>query len=350
VRSDASGAASLVAAPSPALRVLSAATWPVRQVLRGLDGVVAVLDHNPVSEAAGALRVRRGLAILIVIFAGVQEAQAAVHGRLISPVALLLMMIAFAVYANRGGRFLRDWVPVVLVLIAYGVTVSAVPSFGLGVHYTPQIDADRVLGFGTLPTAWLQEHLYRGGTGPLEVFSVAMYLTHFIAPLLLAFLLWAAWNGRGFADLLFSILVVSILGSITFLLAPTAPPWLAAEHGFITPIHPILKDSLVDLHLNALAAQKGDATRYNITAAIPSLHVAWPVLGLLVVRKHHLPRWLFATQAVIVAGVVFAVVYTGEHYVVDALVGGVYALAAWWLVQRAAGAGHALRAAAATSR
>ena len=33
-------------------------------------------------------------------------------------------------------------------------------------------------------------------------------------------------------------------------------------------------------------------------------------------------------------GVVFAIVYTGEHYVVDAIAGAAYALAAWWLVER----------------
>jgi hypothetical protein len=31
-------------------------------------------------------------------------------------------------------------------------------------------------------------------------------------------------------------------------------------------------------------------------------------------------------------------VYTGEHYLVDAILGAVYALAAWWLLQRAVGA------------
>jgi hypothetical protein len=349
VRPAASGAASLVESPPPALRVLAVAAWPVRKLLGGLDGLVAVLDRNPVSNATGAVRVRRGLAALITVFAVIYEMQSALHGSVISPVAILMLMVAFAVYTNRGGRFLRDWVPVVLVLVAYGATVSAVPSLGLGIHYLPQIDADRVLGFGTLPTAWLQDHLYQGATGPLEVFSVAMYLSHFIAPLLLAFLIWAAWNGRGFADLLFGLLVVSILGSITFLLAPTAPPWLAAEQGLIAPIHPIIKDGLIDLHLNTLAAHKGDASSYNVAAAIPSLHVAWPVLGLLVIRKHRLPRWLLAVQSLLTAGVVFAVVYTGEHYLVDAVFGVFYALAAWWLLQRALGAGHVLRAAAATS-
>jgi hypothetical protein len=283
------------------------------------------------------MRLRRGAALLLVAYAVLNQVQTNQDGTLISPFAFVLAMVAVALYVNRTGRFLRDWVPVLLGIIAYGVTVMAVPRLGVPVHYTPQIDADRVLGFGTLPTEWLQEHLYRGGTGPLEVFSFVMYLSHFLAPLILAFMLWAVWSGRGFHDLLFGILAVSILGDITFLAAPTAPPWLAAEHGYISPIHQVLRDTLYDLHLNAAAARKGDASSYNIVAAVPSLHVAWPVLCLFVIRKHRLPRWLFVSQFVLALCIVFAVVYTGEHYLIDAVVGVVYAFAAWWLVQRVFG-------------
>jgi membrane-associated phospholipid phosphatase len=53
----------------------------------------------------------------------------------------------------------------------------------------------------------------------------------------------------------------------------------------------------------------------------------------LVIRKHQLPKWLLSAQALLALGIVFAVVYTGEHYLVDGVVGIVYALAAWWLVQ-----------------
>jgi hypothetical protein len=214
------------------------------------------------------------------------------------------------------------------------------------VHYTPQIDVDRILGLGTLPTTWLQDHLYGGGTGPLEIVSLVMYVSHFLAPLLLAFLLWAVWEKRGFADLLFGLLAVSILADITFVLAPTAPPWLAAQHGLIEPVQPILTNALYDVHLNALAEHKGDASSYNIVAAIPSLHAAWPVICLLVIRKYRLPRWLFATQMAIAIGVLFAIVYTGEHYLIDAIVGIAYAFAAWWLLQLAFGAKRALPAAA----
>jgi hypothetical protein len=302
-----------------------------------VDRFVERVDDAQVSQTVAGARVRKGLAVLIGCYAVAYLGQAALHGQLVSPVGLLMLMIAVALWANRTGRFLRDWVPVLVGLLAYGLTIAAVPSFGLRVHYWPQIDADRVLGLGTLPTTWLQAHLYHGTTGPLEIFSVAMYVSHFIAPLLLAFGIWALWQGRGFADLLFGLLTVSILATITFLLAPTAPPWLAAQHGLIPEVHPIIKNALFDLDLNALALRKGDASSYNVVAAVPSLHVAWPAICLLVIRKYRLPTPVFVAQLALTLGVVFAIVYTGEHYLVDAVIGAIYALVAWWLVQWALG-------------
>jgi hypothetical protein len=309
------------------------AASPVRVLMIGLDRVATRLD-GPARQTTGAIRLRRAAGLMIGVYALVFEVQSAAHGKLLSPIGAILLILPFALWTNRGGRFLRDWVPVLVGLIAYGTTVSAVPGLGLGVHYVPQIDADRILGFGTLPTEWLQAHLYNGHTGLLELFSLTMYLSHFFAPVLLGFLLWVVWDRRGFADLFFGILAVSILGDITFMLAPTAPPWLAAEHGLIPNVSPIIKDTLFDLHLNAVAINKGDASSYNIVAAVPSLHAAWPVICLLVIRKYRLPRWLFVAQALLTVGVVFAIVYTGEHYLIDAIVGALYALGAWWLLQR----------------
>jgi hypothetical protein len=312
-------------------------------------GAIARLDVDaaPVGQTAGAARLRRGVAVLIAVYSLVYGALSAAHGQGFSTAAVITLFVACALYVNRIARFLRDWVPVFVGLALYVLTIRAVPDFGVKVHYTPQIDAERVLGFGTLPTNWLQDHLYRGGTGPLELFSLCMYISHFLAPLLLAFLIWAVWNKRGFSDLLFGILAVSILGDITFVLAPTAPPWLAAQHGLIEPVQPILKDALYSVHLDAFAAEKGNASKYNVVAAIPSLHAAWPIICLLVIRKHRLPRWLYVTQLAITIGVFFAIVYTGEHYLIDAVVGVVYAFAAWWLLQLAFGARRALKPVAA---
>jgi PAP2 superfamily len=330
---DAPAMEALAARPPRATRALSALVRPFKVALTGLDRLVMRVDLAPDGQTVGVVRLRRAVAVLIGGFAIVYLVQSGLHGRFISPVGLVMLMMPVALYVNRGGRFLRDWVPILLGIFAYSATISAVPAFGLGVHYLPQIDADRIIGMGTLPTNWLQAHLYNGHIGALEFFSAAMYISHFLAPLLLAFLLWAFWRGRGFSDLLFGILTVSILGDITFLLAPTAPPWLASEQGLIPPVHPILKDTLAHLQLNGLANLKGDAGSYNVVAAVPSLHAAWPVVCLLVIRKYRLPLWLFSAQAALTLGIVFAIVYTGEHYVIDAIIGALYAFVAWWLVQ-----------------
>jgi len=284
------------------------------------------------------MRLRRGVAALVAVYALVYGALALAHGEGISMAAVIILLVACAFYINRISRFLRDWVPVFVGLTLYVLTAGAVPDLGMKIHYAPQIEVDRLLGLGALPTTWLQAHLYAGETGPVEIFSLLMYVSHFLAPLMLAFLLWAFWSRSGFKELLFGILAVSILGDITFLLAPTAPPWLAAEQGLIPDVHPIITNALYDLNLDSLAAHKGDPSSYNIVAAIPSLHAAWPVICLFVIRKYHLPRWVLVTQIGITIGVLFAIVYAGEHYLIDALVGFVYAVVAWWLLQLVLGA------------
>lgn len=249
---------------------------------------------------------------------------------------LALLLLSAALFAHRGGRFVRDWLPVLLGLLAYRLSGDLAERFNFPVHYTPQIDADRLLGLGAVPSVWLQDHLYSGRTGALEIFSVLMYLSHFFVPIVLGFFLW--WRrSKGFTDLMLCLLTVTALAEVTFLLMPTAPPWLAAEHGLLPPVHPIIKDGLYHLHLTGLANLKGSASAYNIVAAVPSLHVAWPVVALIVMRRHRLSRAAQGAQALLVLGVVFAIVYTGEHYVVDAFAGGVYAMFGCWLVQRVLG-------------
>jgi hypothetical protein len=308
--------------------------WPVRAGLRVLDRLVVILDGSPHANTPAGVRLRRTLAALIAIYGVVLSAQEMRHGHVVSIAGLLIIMIALALFSNRGGRFLRDWVPVFLATAAYIISSRAIPTLDVPVHYKPQLEIDRIIGFGSDPTVWLQSHLYHGKTGPLEVFAMVMYVSHFIAPLVLAFVLWYAFGGRGFNDLFFGILVVTVLGEITFLLVPTAPPWMAGDAGLLPPVHHVIRDGLTALGFNDLAAYKDHPGSYNLVAAVPSLHAAWPLIGLLVIRSYRLPRWLFVVQALELVGVLFAIVYTGEHYVFDAVAGMAYAVAAWQIVVR----------------
>jgi len=251
-----------------------------------------------------------------------------------------MMAVCVAIWQEWGGRSVRDWGLVLVCFLGYAAGANALPDIGMDVHFTPQIDAERFLFFGHLPTIWLQQHLHHG-TGPLEVFSILMYLSHFVVPGLLASLIWLYWPGRGFGDLLFGILLVSLLGEITFFLAPTAPPWMASDMGYIPHVDHVIRQGLYDLGLDSVADRKDAAGSYNLVAAVPSLHAAWPVIGLLVIRKHGLPHWLFGAQALQALGVAFAVVYAGEHYAVDVMAGVLYALVAWWILGRLLALGQA---------
>lgn len=65
---------------------------------------------------------------------------------------------------------------------------------------------------------------------------------------------------------------------------------------------------------------------------MPSLHTAWPVLAFLFILaaygRRYLPLILYP------AAVSLTIVYTGHHYVIDAVVGALYACAAYYAVER----------------
>lgn len=287
------------------------------------------------TASRGAARIRILLAGIFAAYAIFLSAATVAGGRIPAWPQVIMLLMAVALISGRGGRFVRDWGPVVLGVLAYTQGALLVERLHLGVHYLPQIDADRAIGFGHLPSAWLQAQLYGGHTGALELASLLAYASHFFVPLGIAFYIWWACGRQAFNTLVLSLLVVSVLAEITYVLAPTAPPWLAAQDGHITGVHPIIKQALASLHLDAAASLKGDPDAYNIVAAVPSLHVAFPVVGLLAIRAFRLPRWVLVVQLTQLVTVVFAIVYTGEHYVVDALAGALYAVVAWALVQRA---------------
>jgi len=293
-------------------------------------------DARAENATIGSVRLRKGIAALFFAFALLVLYTEVGKGSLNSG-PFVLALGAVALFVGRGGRFVYYFVPVFLGLASYSLAGSVASSLKLGVHYEPQLRLEEWLSPGAIPTVWLQQHLYHGHTGVLEGFSLAMYLSHFWIPLALGFALAMTHRGRAFATLMFGLLAVSILGEMTFVLAPTAPPWLAAEHGLIPGVNHVLKTSLYDVHLGALAQFNGDPKKYDVTAAVPSLHVAFPVICILTALRFKLPRWVAVALVLNTLGVVFAIVYTGEHYMVDAIAGALYAAVAWWLVRRLLG-------------
>ena len=96
----------------------------------------------------------------------------------------------------------------------------------------------------------------------------------------------------------------------------------------------MIKDGLQIIGFDTLARLKGDTSALYLTAAaFPSIHAAFPTIGVLVARRYRMPRWVQTVLIAHLCVIWFTIVYTGEHYVIDIAGGVVFALIAWWIVQ-----------------
>ncbi len=246
-----------------------------------------------------------------------------------APDVVAVFLLCFALLAARGVSFLRDWSPLVLLLLGYVGLTGIVSGLVADAHIGLPISIDRFLFHGVVPTIWLQQHLYTPGQITwYDYLATFLYPMHFIVPLVLAFFFWI-WRKPVYWQFVISYLVLCYAGFLTYLLFPMAPPWWAAQTGQLPPVHAILNEVTYGGLSNPMVL----ATQFfkpNPVAAMPSLHAAFPVLVWLVLWRLW-PRWGFAAIIYPLA-MTWAVIYLGEHYVIDCLVGWLYAGAAFWLV------------------
>src|SRR6185437_10633721 len=79
------------------------------------------------------------------------------------PDVVAIFLLVFALIAARGMRFLQDWTPFVLVLLAYIGLTGVTQGLVARVHYGFPIVADRAIFGGHVPTVWLQARFYHPG-------------------------------------------------------------------------------------------------------------------------------------------------------------------------------------------
>ena len=250
---------------------------------------------------------------------------------------LLVGVLAVSLADVRG--FVRgvifDWLPFYLILVAYDFLrgfVGANPIFAP--HFAPQIDADRFLFGGTVPTVWLQERLFEVGQLPwYDVLSWVVYLTHYFLIFIVAAWLWRVSRVR-FLEFRAMVLTLSIAAFLTYAFVPAAPPWMASDYLMVGPVNRIPGSVWTELGVYPAASiwDKGSSL-YNPVAALPSLHAAFPMLLCCYF-------WRAGTIAKVlgvayVLAMAWTLVYGGEHYVFDVLLGWVYALAVYFGVRRA---------------
>jgi membrane-associated phospholipid phosphatase len=260
---------------------------------------------------------------------------------------ILLGLAAVSLRAWRSwGRMLLEWLPLLGLLVVYDYLRGAASVPDAQAHVTPQIHVDRWLGGGQVPTVWLQQHLYQ--PGHLRWYDVGIwctYLSHFFMIWLVAAVLWKVAHDR-FARYVALLVALTLMGFLTYWLFPAQPPWLAGdlrEIPAVDKVVPTVWDHL-GVPVAADVFETGEGL-VNLVAAMPSLHAAYPAMLLLFFWNDG--RWWRIGLALYTLAMGFSLVYGGEHFVIDVLVGWLYAGIAYAAVCVAA---PALRRAVAVRR
>lgn len=254
-----------------------------------------------------------------------------VHRVWFSPDQFFAFAIIGALVLGRAKMFLLDWTPFLSLYFGYEYLRGLVPSFTNRVHIFPMIHFDQFL-FGFIPTIKLQALLYNPSKLQwYDYVAVTMYICHFVSPMIVGFLFWLT-DRKYFKDYALTLLILSYASFITYAAFPAMPPWMASSKGFLPPIEEVT--GVVMAHFLPTKYSLPSIYHFmggNPVAAMPSLHAAFPtVIFLFAMKKSKIAGFI---AAIYMLGVWFAVLYLGEHYFIDILVGVIYALSAYLLVQ-----------------
>ncbi|MEM3690115.1 MAG: phosphatase PAP2 family protein [Candidatus Micrarchaeia archaeon] len=204
-----------------------------------------------------------------------------------------------------------------------GINGSAVVGVTKNVHYKEPIELERSL-FGMIPTVYLQEKFYKEGKiSAIDWIAIITYILHLPLPFFFASLIWFK-DREMYKKYSATFLILAYTGLLTFLLYPASPPWLSGLVGYLDGVKKLYHEISQSLNLIILP------TLYywinaNEVAAVPSLHAAFPLL----ISIYSFKLWGKRGLVVLLYPVAtaFSLVYLGEHYAVDVLLGFVYVFA-----------------------
>ena len=244
-----------------------------------------------------------------------------------TPDTLVMGLLVAALVFGKVRAFLYRFVPFIGLLLVYDSFRSIADVLNGSVHYLPMVEFDRFIFGGTLPTVWLQHLWWHGHVSWYDFYFYFFYTIHFLAPLLVALLMW--WKrDKLYWTYMWGFIILSFAGFITYVIFPAAPPWMASQNGYIEPIHRISSDIWSAMGVTNFSQIYNNLSA-NEVAAVPSLHAAYPTLMLLFMARAFGWRrvWWLAFYPV---SLWIGIVYLGEHYVFDAILGIGYAWGAYY--------------------
>jgi membrane-associated phospholipid phosphatase len=256
---------------------------------------------------------------------------------------LVVAVFLVALAAGRGRRFVWDWLPLVAAAAAFVVlrqfaAESPFPRRGLAVAALEQ-----ALFGGTLPSTWMQQTLRGAGSGPavaLDYAATAVHASYFFGFVAVGGWLWLRAHHL-FRHYVRTLALTFALGLAGYVALPTEPPWLVARDLGGPPAQRIIVETTKGAPVASAVVEAGRAWQHdpdalgdpNPAAAMPSVHTAvTAAVGLFLFR---IGRLAGASGVLYTLAMGLALVYLGEHFVLDVLAGIACAALAVWLGGRA---------------
>lgn len=244
-----------------------------------------------------------------------------------TPDKLLVFATCVCLIFKQTKEMLKRFVPFVGLLLVYESFRGIVPNLNQHVNFMWMPDVDRLLWFGQLPTVWLQDRLWHGAVQWYDFVLYVTYMLHFVLPFALAFIIWKT-REKHYWRYATAFLFVSFAGFLTYLAFPAAPPWMASDLGYIEPIERVSSHVWAALGIHDFPSVYNKISP-NPVAAVPSLHAAYATLFAMFAIKLFKTRWRYLS-IIYPVFIYFGTIYQGEHYLIDELLGGLYAVGAYF--------------------
>jgi len=288
-------------------------------------------------EGSGApLETRIGLGVLLplpfVAWALVALARHTFRGEHVAFLAVV-PLLAYATPASK--KLFVGLYPVGLLGLVYD-SMRFVKNWGLTEGRVHDCDLRAIdmalfgvdLGGGVRGTVhdWLQSH----ASAPLDVVCAVPYATFIYAAIGFAGFLYVR-EYPAMQRFAWTFLALNLAGFVTYHVYPAAPPWYFHAHGCAVDLASAASEgpnlARVDKMLGVpyFAGFYGRAS--DVFGAVPSLHVAYPLL-ICLLGWRHFGVAMRAASAAFFALMCFSAVYLDHHWIVDVLVGIVYTLTA----------------------
>ena len=187
------------------------------------------------------------------------------------------------------------------------------------------IRADTVIGGGTLPSVRLQNALAGlGRRNNVDRFLSWVHWMWFVEPH--GALTWIlAKHPEHFARSARQMSAVFDLGCAIYMAVPTAPPWWASEEGYTDAKVRRIMQEVGEEEWGRAWPILYDTLGGNPWAAMPSLHFATSLMAALLLAETGPTQGALGWAYAGVLG--FALVYLGEHYVIDLVAGAAIVIA-----------------------